>query len=183
LLKAAALHAPFIILADGRDAAVERVLLDLDEMHGDAGVREAHADAAAHRARAEDADLLDHPRGRLLRDVRDLRGLALGEKVVALRLGLRAVHQPQEALALVRQAFFEWLLDRRLHAVDDRQWRLEAAALLLKSLLVRAEQLGLTAVGRDLVFTVAHLSQRLALRDGIAGKRDRVVEQRVLAHD
>ncbi len=48
-----------VVLADGADALVERLLLDLDHGHGDADVHEVHGDAAAHGAAADDADLLD----------------------------------------------------------------------------------------------------------------------------
>ena len=78
-----------VILADDAEAAVERLLLHLDDRHRNAGGEEVHRDAAAHRAGADDADLLDRQRRRVVRHVGDLAGLALGEEEVALRARLR----------------------------------------------------------------------------------------------
>src|SRR3546814_3728581 len=45
-----------IVAADGGDAAIQRFLAGFDQRDGDARVQEVHRDAAAHRARADDAD-------------------------------------------------------------------------------------------------------------------------------
>ena len=70
--EAAALGAALVVAADDLQAAVERVLLHLDDRHRDAGIGEVHRDAAAHGAGADDADLLDRDRRRVVRHVGDL---------------------------------------------------------------------------------------------------------------
>ncbi len=56
---AALLGRVLVILADDREAAVERLLLHLDDGHRNAGIGEVHRDAAAHGAGADHAHLLD----------------------------------------------------------------------------------------------------------------------------
>ena len=53
----ALLHGGGVVLADGRQAAVEGLLVDLLEEDRDARVGVGHGDAAAHRARADDRRL------------------------------------------------------------------------------------------------------------------------------
>jgi hypothetical protein len=50
LLELALLDLGFVVLADGGDAPVQRLLLHLQHLHGDAGVQEVHGNAAAHGA-------------------------------------------------------------------------------------------------------------------------------------
>ena len=52
-------HRDFVVLADRRQAALERRLVDFLQQHRDAGVRVGHRDAAAHRAGADDRGALD----------------------------------------------------------------------------------------------------------------------------
>ena len=54
LREAAFLHGVVVVLADGRQSAVERRLVRLLQQHRDAGVGEDHGDAAAHGAGADD---------------------------------------------------------------------------------------------------------------------------------
>ena len=49
----------FVVLADGRQAAIERRLVHFLQQHRNAGVRVVHRDAAAHRAGADDRGALD----------------------------------------------------------------------------------------------------------------------------
>src|SRR3546814_4530690 len=50
--------AGLVILAHRRCAAIERLLLHLDDRHRDSRRQEVHRNAAAHRARADHADAL-----------------------------------------------------------------------------------------------------------------------------
>ena len=61
----------------------------LDHAHGDARIRKAHRDAAAHRARADDRDLLHLARGDVGRDAWDFGDFAFAQERVAKRGGLR----------------------------------------------------------------------------------------------
>ena len=78
----------FVVLADGRHAAIERRLIDILQQHGDAGVGVRHRDAAAHRAGADDGGARDLARRRVLRHVGNLGHFALGEEQVTQRLRL-----------------------------------------------------------------------------------------------
>ena len=129
LLEPALLRGVLVVAADGGEAAVERVLLRFDDRHRDADVDEIHRDAAAHRAGADDADLLDRQRRRVVRHVGDLPDLALGEEHVALRRRLRREHEVHEQLALALQALVERQVHRRLDGADRRLPGLEAAEL------------------------------------------------------
>ncbi len=86
---AAALGGGGVQLLDPAEPAVQRRLLRLDHRHRDAGVGEAHRDAAAHRAGADHRRPRDRPR-LVPFGSRDLLRLALGEEGVALRPALVA---------------------------------------------------------------------------------------------
>ncbi len=142
------------------EAAVERLLLDLEERDRDAGIGEVHRDAAAHRARADDAGGLDRALRRVGRHVLHLGGLALGEEVVALRRRLGGRQQLHEQLALALHAFVERQLDGSLHALDDVPRRLEATRPAGDRLFRFGEQVGRFERRRQ----VAHPPARRVLR-------------------
>src|SRR5439155_26974153 len=110
-------------------AAVERGLCDLDDGHRDADVGDVHRDAAAYGARADHRRLLDVLRRGVRRYVGNLRGLALGEEEIALRLGLGRVQQLDEQLALALETLIERQAHRRLDGLDDVLGGAEAARL------------------------------------------------------
>ena len=85
-----------IVLEHHAGAAIKRVLLGLNDDHGDAGREEVHGDTAPHGAGADHPDLLDRARLHGVGDVIDLGGLALGKEEILLRLGLGAAHQLHE---------------------------------------------------------------------------------------
>ncbi len=72
---------------------VERLLLHFQQHHRNSGIDEAHADAAAHRARADDADLANRPRRCVIRHVEDMRRRTLGLEHVTQRRGFRRQHE------------------------------------------------------------------------------------------
>ena len=124
---AALLGGVLVVSAHDRDAPVERLLRGLDDRHGNAGAQEIHRNAAAHGAGADDADLGDLSRRRVGGDVGDLRRLPLGEKDIALRLGLICDDEPAENRALLRHALIERQIDRVLDGLDRPLPGLEAA--------------------------------------------------------
>ena len=87
--ETAALCAALVVLANDVEAAIERILLRLDDRHGDADIGEVHGNAAAHRAGADDADLPDRDDRRVFRHIGNLPHLSLGEEHIALRRRLR----------------------------------------------------------------------------------------------
>ena len=182
-LELAALGGGLVVLADHAEAAVERVLLRLDDRHRDADVGEVHRDAAAHGAGADDADLLDRDRRGVVRHVRNLPHLALGEEHVALRGRLRAGHQLHEQLALGRDAFVERQVHRRFDAADVVLGREEAAELARIGLAEVGEELRLAARGFDLLVHVAHFAQRPLLGDDFLREGDRAGAQLAFGHD
>ena len=74
-----------VVLPDRRHAAIDGGLIDVLQQHRDAGIGVRHRDAAAHRAGADDRRARDVLRRRVLRDVRNLRDLALGEEQMPQR--------------------------------------------------------------------------------------------------
>ena len=164
-----------VILADRRDAAIERVLRGLDDRDRDTGLEEVHRNPAAHRARADDADLLDVALLRVLGDIVDLGGLAFGEEQVALRGGLGPHHQFHEFVALGLDPLGEATLGRCLDTADVRGGRIETAELARIGFLERLDRFRIG--GRGLL---RRAGQRTLGRH-VAGKGDRIGLERVLA--
>ena len=173
--QAALFGGVLVVAAHDRDAAVERLLRGLDDGDRDAGGEEIHGDAAAHGAGADHADLGDLP-GRLVgRDVGDLRRLPLGEKDVALRLGLGRREQRHEHGALLRDSLVERQVDRVLDRLDRLLPGLEAAEFSRIGLADGLEDLRMAARRLELVGTVAHLLQAApSRRSGAARRRSRI---------
>ena len=113
-----ALRRALVVLAYDPEAAIERLLLHLDDRHRNAGVGEVHRDTAAHRAGADDADLLDRDRRRILRNVRNLPDLAFSEKHIALSCRLRALHELGEELVFELEALVEREIHRGFNAAN-----------------------------------------------------------------
>ena len=105
---------------------VQRLLVHLHEVHGDARGREAHSDAAPHRATS------DHCRGlhthRLGRGARDFEGGALRKEDVLQRLGLGGYEELLEDLGLLVQA----LGQKRLG-----WWGWESGTIIIQTASVR----------------------------------------------
>ena len=123
-LQAALAHGALVVLADRGDAALQRLGLGLEDRHRDAGVEEVHADAAAHGAGADDADLADLAHRRVLGHVGDLGRGALAEEDVAQRARLRrsasAARKPSRSTAMPSS---KRLVGRGLDRVDAAQRR------------------------------------------------------------
>ena len=115
-----------VIAADDAHAAVERVLLHLDHGDGDARGQEVHRDAAAHRARADYADLADGQDLGVLGQIVDLLRGAFGEEHVAQRFRLGAGDELLEQSALGLHAFLVGLGGGRLDCLDAGLGRFEA---------------------------------------------------------
>ena len=145
---------------------------------GDAGVEEVHRDAAAHRAGADDGDLVDLAHRRRFRHVGDLGRGALGEERVAQRLALGREHQRGEGLALVLHAVLELGLGGLLDAVDAARRRREVLGHRLDRVAREAE----VRVAVDvLALDVAHHRQRTRGGD-LVGERERAFHQVALDH-
>jgi hypothetical protein len=141
-----------VVLADRRQALVQRFLLRLEDGDRDAGVREVHGDAAAHGAGADHGRGLDLADRRIGRHVRDLAGGALGKESMAQGLRLHGLGQVDEALALELAAFFERQVDGGGDGLDAFQRRREAP---------------------EAAFTLARAASRKALRIGVLHLRSR----------
>jgi hypothetical protein len=165
----ALLRRTFVVLADRRHAAVERVLLHLEQLHRDAGIDEVHRDAAAHRAGADHRCQLDVAHRRVGRHVGNLARRTLAEERMAKRARLGRLHQVQEQLALARHSLFERQLDRSLDRLDASRRRREV--LRHRARRVQRElQEGLGVIMLDL--QVAHLRQAELVGNRLAGKRN-----------
>jgi signal transduction histidine kinase/CheY-like chemotaxis protein len=166
-----------VILAHHAQTPLQRVPGHLDHRDRDAGVGEAHGDAAPHGAGADHRHLADLAGRRVGRDVGDLGRLALGEEKVALGLGLRRDQQLLEQLALPGQALVEGQVDGGLDGLDAGLRGPEAPRLPGDRLPELAEDLGLAAGGGDLLVEVAGLAQRSSLGHHPVGERHRPRDQ------
>ena len=126
-LELALLHGVLVVLADRGQAPVQRLLLHLQQHHGDAGVEEVHGDAAAHGAGANHAHAGDGAEYRALGQARHLGGRALGLEYMAQRARLGRLHQRLEQRALGLQTLVE-RLERGRHGLHALQRRREGLA-------------------------------------------------------
>ena len=83
LLELAALDLRLVVLADGGKSAVQRVLLHLQHLHGNAGIKEVHGNAAAHGSSTDHGNRFDVTLGGVRWHIRNLGGGALGQEEVA----------------------------------------------------------------------------------------------------
>ena len=184
LLELALLDLRFVVLADGGQAPVQRLLLHLQHLHRDAGVEEVHGDAAAHGASADHADALDFALGRVRWHVGNLARGALGQEQMAQRTRFGRPHQVDEQLTLHRHAVGELALGRgldRVHALGGR------GVVLGHALDHVARELKVGIALGVLARQVAHQGQRARAGDGAGigqgflrqrfGRRDHLVEQ------
>lgn len=116
---------PFVILADDRNAPVERFLFPLENRDGIARSQEVHRNAAAHRASAEDTDLPDGQDRRVRGNVVDFRRSPFGEEDMPQRSRLGPRNQAEEEIPFLPDALFIGQIDRRLDRLDTRLRRLE----------------------------------------------------------
>jgi hypothetical protein len=171
--EAAALGAGLVVSPHDAQAAVERFLLHFDDGYRNAGVEEIHRDAAAHRAGADDAHLLDRNERRVVRHVGNLVGDALGEEGIALRRRLGARHELDKQFALGLKPVFEGLIHRRLDATDVVFGRLEAAKLARVVFPEFIEDFRMAFRRLELGVVLANFFQRLALGHDAARERNR----------
>ena len=178
--QAAFFSGVLVVPPHDRDAAVERLFRGLDDSDRDAAGEEIHGDAAAHGAGADHADLGDLPGRRVSLYVGDLRRLPLGEKDVALSLGLRRLKQRHEHGALLRNALVEGKIDRVPDRLDCLLPGLEAAELARIGLADGLENLGMAARRLELVGPVPRLLQGRLLGDQPPRVGDRGLAQPAL---
>ena len=116
------------------------------------------------------ATLLDLARLGVGGNAGHLRGLALGEERVALRLRLIAGHQLDELLALEGNAFLERALQRLLDALGAGERRDQAAVALVGGSRSLGEDLRIGLGGGELGVVVAHALQRAFLGQHLLGE-------------
>ena len=160
-------HRRCVVLLDDGEPLVDQALLAVDEDDREARVREDHRDAAAHRPGAEHGDALDGQGRRVGRDVRDLRGLSLGEEDVPERRRLGRGDGLFEELALALESRVERELDGgldRLDAADRSAPAARPGRRVLRGLLEETRrELRLVDVRRE----VADARQRALRRDAL----------------
>ena len=180
--EAAARRGVLVVSADGGEPAFEGFLVHLHHRHRDAGIGEAHGDAAAHRSAADDDRPPDVDGLGAAGDVGDLRGLALGEEEVLLGSGLDPAHEAGEDLLLAVHPFVEGQLDRRLDGLDAGLRRVEAAHPP-RVLLAKVVEEGRVAARRGhLVVAVADADEGPPLGHRAPGERDGALGE-VALHD
>ena len=165
-----------VVLEHDARAAVERILLRLDDDDRDARRQEVHRDAAAHRPRADNADLGDLAWLHVLGDAFDLRRLALGEEEILLRPRLCSRHQFHEQAALLKHALFVRMRDGSLDRLDVGFRSVEALHLAGVRLTELVEKAGVFSRGRELLVARAADRDRAHVLD-LMGVGDRVLHQ------
>ena len=166
-----------VVLADGGEPAIKRILLRLDDGDGDAGIEEVHRNAAAHGPGADHADAGDFAGGGVLGDIRNLGRLALGEERVALRRRLLAGDELFEQCALEFEPLLEGLFHGGLHGLDAGLGGLEAAELAGILLAEIVKDLRLAACGRDRLVEITHLFERCTGGENLTGEGDGLLAQ------
>ncbi len=125
--QAAALGGGLIVLRNQIEPALQRLVAGLENGDRNAGIGEAHGDAAAHGAAADDACALDVARLHVLRQVGDLGGFALGEEDMTLRLRLLAVLQFEEGVALANERVGDRHVEGPAQSLDRLGRRMQSA--------------------------------------------------------
>ena len=168
--EAAARHCGAVIGGDAVAAFLQQVLAGLDQCDGNAGIGEAHGDAAAHRARADDRRAADRARLGARGHVRHPPRLALGEKYMALRFRLVAGDKFLEQLAFAPQAFVERQGEGVAHRFDASRRRLAAAEPAGQRRGGLVKVFGIGARCHEFVVAVARLLQWASLGNDAAGE-------------
>ncbi len=146
---------------DRVEAARERGIVGLDHLHGNAGIGEAHGDAAAHGAGADHRGTANF--GRLDGgDLGKLRRFALGEEDVALCLRFFARDEFEKQRALARQRPLDRRRERAPQRLDGGGRRLAAARALERGAGCGLEFFGVGAIGRELLVALFRQHERPA---------------------
>src|SRR5690606_33647581 len=175
--EAALFGGVFVILADDRDAPVERFLLCLHDGDGNADIEEVHGNAAAHRTGTDNADLVDGDGGRVGGHIRNLPGLTLGKEDMALGSRLRACYQLAEELLLDLDTLIERQIHRRFDALDVIFRCEEAPEFAGIGLAEILEDFRLAARGFHFLVEIADLLERALFRNDLAGESHRTFAQ------
>src|SRR5690606_17686456 len=130
--------------------------------YGNSRIREAHGDAAAHRAGADHGGFPDLARLHVRREARNLRRLALGAEQMPLRLRLVALHEAEKGLALLLERGIERDVQRPAYGLDRRARRIECGAALREFRRDLIELRGIVAEGLELLVEIAHPAARPA---------------------
>ena len=102
-----------VVAPHGGESLVEGLLLHLQQHHRNSRIDETHADSAAHRARADDADFANGPGRRVIRHVENVRRRALRLKHMTQRRGFRRQHERGEQFAFSLDAGIEGPVESR----------------------------------------------------------------------
>ena len=181
--ETALLGAVLVILADHANAAIERLLLHLDDGDGDADRQEVHRNTAAHGAGADHADLLHRERLHVRREPIDLGGGAFGEEDMALGGGLQPGHQLHELAAFNFQALLEGQSHGGFDTLDigfRRVKALERLGIGLAHVGEERRQIGRAAA--QFAVVIAHLFQRALFGQHLAGEGDSAGGQIAVYH-
>ena len=158
-------HAAIVVL-DDLHALVERLLVHFQYLHRDAGVGEAHGDAAAHQSTTDGCSAADCLGRRVGGHVRNPRCLALGKEDVDHRRALRVGHATQEVRVFGAHGLVEVLdLDGPPDRVESHP-AVELAAHPPRQVSFSGlEHIRVGAIGVDLVALVANEGIRASLGD------------------
>ena len=159
-----------VVLLHDAEAALELFVASLDQRDGNSCVGKRHRDATTHGACANDRNALHVTALGAVGNARDFRRFTLGEECIALRLGLFAVHQLGEQLALGLDRLVERLVERMTDGFGGGKRSFKPAILLIR----RSSRIGENGFvgfgGGELGIVVAQFAQRLLVGDHFFGE-------------
>ena len=123
LLEFAFFDLRFVVLADGRKAAVQCLLFHLQHLDRDACIQEIHGDTATHGAGANDSHARNAALGRVFGDIGNFGGRAIGNENMTQCATLRRHHQVGENFTLGHHPLFKFLLGGGFYRIDTFAWR------------------------------------------------------------
>ena len=168
----------FVVLANHRHTALQRVFLHFQKAHRNAGIGKVHGDTATHGTGTDHRHLIDLTFGGVLVQTWHLGHFTLGKEHMTLGRRFRGHQQFEEQLTLALHAFVERQLHRRFHRLDAREWRLETALFTGDGLLELVEQ----TVLRIRHSQITEFSQGGVIGQQLTGIRQRAVQQITADH-
>ena len=164
-----------VVAAHGGHAALQRLKLQFQHLHGDTGVQKIHGDAAAHGSRADDGYRRDRAQRSIGGTIRNFGSRALTEKQVAQRPALRRGHQAGKDGLLGGQPGVKSLPRGGLYRVHTLQRRRQILGRRIQHI---AHKLKVRIALRVAARQRTHQRQRAYSSHG-AGESNGLVQQRI----
>ena len=161
----------FIVLANGRQPAIQRFLVGLDDSDWNTDIGHVHGDTAPHSASANYAGFRYGDFLNIFTNTGYLAGLPLGEEKILLSSGLGSAHKLHEQLGFRFHPLIKRLTHRRFDAANVMLRGEEPPGLLSQHLASLVENFWMLARAAQFFIAVAHArmittQRRLVTREG-----------------